>query len=202
MSLCTHFLPSPDPRRRWDIKLEIAAPCTEGLEVANLGSALPTLLERRERKAELAISKRARGLAARSCPICASKLTIVRFDLPIFVKSIADELAAGERQMAVRLSASLTTALEALDTSELASLPEPAPSGDDVADALAAALVEFACLRRGAEVPFWCRSGKREADPWWFALDNPRLRPLILCETPPSLAVRGVFISERSLASV
>jgi hypothetical protein len=123
-------------------------------------------------------------------------------DLKVIVTSIADELAAGERQMAIRLSASLRATLEALDAAELASLPEPDCSGDDVADALAAALVELACLRRGAKVPSWCRAGKREADPWWFALDNPRLRPVILSETPPSLAVRGVFISERSLASV
>jgi hypothetical protein len=129
-------------------------------------------------------------------------LAVVGFDLAVFVKLIAEELATGERQMAVRLSASLTTALEDINATELASLPEPAPSGDVVADALAAALVELACLRRGAQVPSWCRSGKRQADPWWFALDNPRLRPLILSETPPSLAVRGVFISERSLASV
>jgi hypothetical protein len=86
--------------------------------------------------------------------------------------------------MTVRLAASLTTALELVDATELASLPEPAPSGEDVADALAAALVEFTCLRRGAEVPSWCRSAKREADPSRFALDNPPLRPLILSETP------------------
>jgi hypothetical protein len=177
-------------------------PVHRPLEVAGVGSALPRLLDGRERKAELAIDKRAWGLAARPGLTCASRLRVVGFDLAVFVKSIADELAAGERQMAVRLSASLTTALAGMDATELASLPEPARSGDDVADALAAGLVELICLRRGAEVPFWCRSGKREADPWWFALDNPRLRPLIVSETPPSLAVRGVFISERSLASV
>ncbi len=123
-------------------------------------------------------------------------------DLEVFVASIADELAADERQMAVRLSASLIAGLEAMSTSELACLSEPAPCGNKVADALAGALVEYACLRRGAEVPSWCRTAKREAGQWWFALDNPRLRPIIVSETPPSLAVRGVFISERSLASV
>jgi hypothetical protein len=126
----------------------------------------------------------------------------VGLDLEAFVASIADELAASERQMVVRLSASLIAGLEAIEADQLACLPEPAPTGNDVADALAAALVEYACLRRGAEVPSWCRDGKREAQAWWFALDIPRLRPVILSETPPSLAVRGVFISERSLASV
>jgi hypothetical protein len=54
--------------------------------------------------------------------------------------------------MTVRLAASLTTALELVDATELASLPEPAPSGEDVADAVAAALVEFRS-RPGAGVP-------------------------------------------------
>jgi hypothetical protein len=80
-----------------------------------------------------AITKRAWGFTAGSGLIGASWLRIVGFDLANFVKSIADELAAGERQMAVRLSASLTTALADMDATELASFPEPGPSGDDVA---------------------------------------------------------------------
>ena len=80
--------------------------------------------------------------------------------LEAFLKSIADELAAGDRQMAVRFSASLKTWLETTNIAELAHLPQPTRTGTEVADTLAAALVKLVCLHRRVAVPGFKRSNE------------------------------------------
>jgi len=83
---------------------------------------------------------------------------------------------------------------------QLAVADEPAPTGDARADALAAALAEYVCVRRGLATPRWTQA-PRELAPWWFVA-GPSFRALALRESPPSFARRGIFVTVGALERV
>lgn len=76
----------------------------------------------------------------------------------------------------------------------------PTPTGDLRADAIAAALAEHVCVRRGVVPPAWTQA-PLEATPWWFPAGE-RFRALALRESPPSFARRGVFVTTGALERV
>jgi transcriptional regulator with XRE-family HTH domain len=100
------------------------------------------------------------------------------------------------------------TAGEFLDDSRVATDEEialavadaPAPTGDVRAGALAAALAEYVCVRRGLAPPPWTQASI-EVTPWWFVAGD-AFRALALRESPPSFARRGIFVTAGALERV
>ena len=76
----------------------------------------------------------------------------------------------------------------------------PAPTGEIRADALAAALAEYLCVRRGLVPPAWTQIAL-EAAPWWF-VGGDAFRALALRESPPSFARRGIFVTRGAMERV
>jgi len=76
----------------------------------------------------------------------------------------------------------------------------PTPTGDPRADAVAAALTEHVCVRRGLVPPRWVQA-PIEVTPWWFPAGD-AFRALALRESPPSFARRGIFVTAGALERV
>lgn len=87
------------------------------------------------------------------------------------------------------------------DREVLATVGErPAESGDRRADALAAALGEYLCVRRQLAPPAWSQA-PIEVVPWWF-IAQPNFHGVALRESPISFARRGIFITAGALERV
>jgi len=76
----------------------------------------------------------------------------------------------------------------------------PTSTGEPRADALAAALAEHLCTRRGLVPPAWTQSAP-EVTPWWFVAGD-AYRALALRDSPPSFARRGIFVTAGALERV
>jgi transcriptional regulator with XRE-family HTH domain len=76
----------------------------------------------------------------------------------------------------------------------------PRPAGDRRADALAAALAEYVCVRRQLVPPAWTQV-PIEVVPWWFVSDK-RFHALALRESPISFARRGIFVTAGALQRI
>jgi transcriptional regulator with XRE-family HTH domain len=82
----------------------------------------------------------------------------------------------------------------------LAVADPPIPTGDARADALAMAVVEYICVRRGIVPPRWTQA-PLELAPWWF-VGGDAFRAVALRESPPSFARRGIFVTAGALQRV
>jgi transcriptional regulator with XRE-family HTH domain len=76
----------------------------------------------------------------------------------------------------------------------------PGPTGDRRADALAAGLAEYLCVRRQLVPPSWTQV-PIEVVPWWFVSEK-RFHALALRESPISFARRGIFVTAGALQRI
>lgn len=76
----------------------------------------------------------------------------------------------------------------------------PAPTATVRAQALACALAEYVCIRRGLVPPSWTQLSV-EAVPWWFVAGD-RFAALALRESPMSFARRGIFVTRGALERI
>lgn len=77
---------------------------------------------------------------------------------------------------------------------------EPAPLsgtlGDQgVADAYLASAAAWLARRKGFPAPAWTRGAARALDHPWFAAKTPKLKALLLQDSPAEFRVRNLFVS-------
>ncbi len=116
--------------------------------------------------------------------------------------AVADRLRDGTTADAWRLVGEFIDDDRTADDAELglAVADAPAPTGDDRVDALAAALVEHLCVRRGLVPPRWTQP-PLEVTPWWFVAGG-GFRAMALRESPASFVRRGIFVTSGALERV
>lgn len=75
-------------------------------------------------------------------------------------------------------------------------------TGDVRWDALIAGVAEREARRAGLSPPRWTAETRYILDQWWFLSPTDSLRAYSLLHTPAELAIRNVYVDERSLESV
>lgn len=78
----------------------------------------------------------------------------------------------------------------------------PNLTGDRRADALLAAIGEYAASIRGVGAPAWMSEPGRFLDTFWFVSSITGLRATAVAQTPVALKRRGIFWPARSLMRV
>lgn len=113
--------------------------------------------------------------------------------------AVAKELRAGQPHDGWRLVGEFLDDDRGADDRELifSVADPPGPTGDRRADALAAALAEYLCVRRQLVPPLWTQV-PIEVVPWWFVSEK-RFHALALRESPISFARRGIFVTAGAL---
>jgi hypothetical protein len=85
----------------------------------------------------------------------------------------------------------------------LAVEPEPAKSSEARRWAcLFAGLADWISFKYEFATPDWALQDSYRLSEPWFILDNWRLRPVLLFETPPPFVVRNIFCGDRMLMRV
>lgn len=140
---------------------------------------------------------------------------IERIRTGTYVPDLEPPLAAPGRRVSLRESAArveggediLLVAREFLDQAGRVAADEleamvaerPALTGVERADALMAALAEYAAARRGIACPVWAGEPERFLDRFWFVSDEPGFRGISLAQSPIALKRRGIMWPARSL---
>ena len=76
---------------------------------------------------------------------------------------------------------------------------EPERTGDARVDAAFAALAEHLAHRAGWDPPAWSQDPCPVTAQRWLVTDLVGMHPIVLVESPPSFAKRGVFITRGAL---
>lgn len=118
------------------------------------------------------------------------------------LRSAGEGPAAQDRRLRAVLSWLDAAWEEELSRREVLWHEEPAPTGDERWDAMLAGIAEHVAAATGLPTPGWALAESRFLLRWWFLPDTPGGRAESLVEAPAALKRRGVFLSERDLASV
>jgi hypothetical protein len=118
--------------------------------------------------------------------------------------TIAEDLAAGEEQNAIRLLYGFADDFRGSSQPGRIALiaAEPASTGDQRFDAALAATAEFFAAESGIEVPDWVDGPARFVEPWWFITSRQAFHAYTLARTPAVFARHGVFIAREAFARV
>ena len=91
------------------------------------------------------------------------------------------------------------------DPSMVADEPEPlldVLNDGGVADAYVASAAAWLCRTHRFPVPAWARGAARALEHPWFAAKSPKLRALLLQDSPAEFRVRNLFVSADALMRV
>lgn len=118
--------------------------------------------------------------------------------------TIAEDLAAGEEQNALRLLFGFADDFRGSSRPGRIALisAEPPSTGDQRFDAALAATAELFAAEGGIEVPDWVDGHNRFVEPWWFVTSRPAFHAYTLAHTPAVFARHGVFIAREAFERV
>ncbi len=118
--------------------------------------------------------------------------------------AIANDLAAGEEQAAIRLLFGFADDFRGSGRPGQAALieHEPAPTGDARFDAALAATAEFFAAEVELPAPEWVNQPNRFVEPWWFIASRPAFHAYTLAHTPAVFARHGVFVAREVFTRV
>lgn len=73
---------------------------------------------------------------------------------------------------------------------------------DGVADAYLASAAAWLCRNKGFSMPGWVRGAARALEHPWFAAKSPKLKALLLQDSPAEFRVRNLFVSADAMVRI
>ncbi len=124
--------------------------------------------------------------------------------LAALVPTIAEDLAGGEEQNAIRLLFGFADDFRGSSRPGQIALiaSEPSSTGDPRFDAALAATAEFFAAEGEIAVPKWVDKCDRFVEPWWFVTSRPAFHAYTLAHAPAVFARHGVFIAREAFERV
>ncbi|MEZ5167050.1 MAG: hypothetical protein R2695_11385 [Acidimicrobiales bacterium] len=121
---------------------------------------------------------------------------------PEIASLIAEELARGDTDFALRLLARLVADFRARRSSDDRALivAEPASTGDDRWDALLGATIQRECRHNGHPIPAWTNFDTLEQ--WWFPAGETILRARTMQRTPVDFQRLGIWLDAAALETL
>lgn len=162
---------------------------------------------------EAAVSDPRLSTVERYAEAVGARVAVVPAESPSLAQSARDvraTLSRDDADEALRTVIQFVDDLRGLDPElrRQAVLIEPETTGDRRWDALLAGVAEYSGLLFGFAVPGWAAAPSRFLNRFWFVIEDvlgrpaPGLAALAFVTSPPSLAIRGVFLDRATLVSV
>jgi hypothetical protein len=107
----------------------------------------------------------------------------------------ADEFSYAIRDFADRFHENPDPAL----MTTVPDLLEPTLQDDGIADAWVASVAAYLAETHGVPTPLWTRGSARCLSNPWFAAKSPKLKAILLQESPAAFRVRNLFVSANAL---